>query len=144
MTFTLETMRKSLTGLTGGLADWTLEGLLHGMQLGFGLPTDFRDNIKGFQGVYVFGSKDGSVAASAVFDHETMDVLEEALDNWDIKIVFKDERAFWKLIFSGGDDVLGAILENDVEVYGNLNYLYKFGYMAKDLVGRLGVPWKCV
>jgi hypothetical protein len=30
-------------------------------------------------------------------------------------------------------------LANEVAVDGNLNYIYKFGFMARDLVHRLGV-----
>ena len=64
---------------------------------------------------------------------------EPDLDNWDIKVTFKDVDALWKFIFSGGTDIIDSVLANDVQVYGNLNYLFKFGFMARDLKERLGL-----
>lgn len=140
MTMTLDLLTHRIASLPGGIADCSLEMMLDFMKLAFTLVSGYDENIKGFDGVYVFGSKDGTIQASAIFRDGTMRKLDDALDAWDIKIMFKDARSFWKLIFSGGNDVLGAILENDVEVYGNLNYLYKFGFMAKDLARRLQIP----
>jgi hypothetical protein len=140
MTFSLSLLERSISGLTGNLADWSLETMLKAMGIAFDLLSDYRENIQGFEGVYVFESKDGKVRSSAVFKDGRMRIDEESLDAWDCKILFKDEAAFWKLILSGGTDVLTAILENDVEVYGNLAYLYKFGFMVRDLVGRLDLP----
>ena len=42
-------------------------------------------------------------------------------------------------MFSRDQDILNSLLANDVEVDGNLNYVYKFGFMARDLGHRLGV-----
>jgi hypothetical protein len=41
-------------------------------------------------------------------------------------------------IFSRDQDILNSILANQVEVDGNLNYIYKFGFMARDLAKRVG------
>jgi hypothetical protein len=134
MTLTLATLQESVAGITGELADWSLETMLRAMRLSFEWNREYRSNIQGFEGVYVFRSQERSIDASIIFKDGTMEVLDHALDTWDIEIVFEDARAFWTLIFAGGTDVLDAILENKVEVYGNLTYLYKFGFMAKDLV----------
>ena len=42
-------------------------------------------------------------------------------------------------LFSRDQDILDSLLANDVELDGNLNYIYKFGFMARDLGRRLGV-----
>jgi hypothetical protein len=34
---------------------------------------------------------------------------------------------------------MDSLLANEVEVEGNLNYIYKFGFMAKELLQRLGM-----
>ena len=36
-------------------------------------------------------------------------------------------------LLSPKPDILGSVLRQDVMVSGNLNYLYKFAYMAKRL-----------
>jgi hypothetical protein len=144
-------LRQLLDSLSGNIADWGLETFLNVMKLSFdasrisiillvrpGLK-GFDSNLKGFSGGYAFGTKDGGVQASAVFNGGKMQVLEDEAPDWDVKVLFKDVGAFWKFVFSGGNDILEAILENDVEVYGNLNYLYKFGFMAKDLRSRLNL-----
>ena len=138
-----------LNNLSGNIADWELESLLRVMNLAFQASKQsivvllfprlkgFDKNLENFSAGYVFGTKDGLVACSANFKDERMDVLTHEIPYWDVKILFKDVRAFWKFLFAGGNDILDSILENDVEVYGNLNYLYKFGYMARDLQQKL-------
>ncbi|MFH1117718.1 MAG: hypothetical protein V1792_27680 [Pseudomonadota bacterium] len=144
-------LQEMLNTLNGNIADWGLETLLKVMELAFEasklpfvlliLPRlkGFDNNLRAFEGRYVFAAKDGRIHASAVFENGRMDVLEEEIEDWDVKIIFKDVRAFWKFLFAGGNDILDSILVNDVEVYGNLNYLYRFGYMARDLEKRLGL-----
>jgi hypothetical protein len=44
-------------------------------------------------------------------------------------------RAF---LLSKNQDILDSVLANTVEVDGNLNYIYKFGFMVRDLIRRLG------
>lgn len=123
----------------GTLTDKFLELLLKGMDLGFCLSKGYRKNIKGFEGQYLFRTADNLVAASATFKDGDMKVHEEAIDDWDVRITFKDAAALRDFIFSKDQDILNSVLKNDVEVDGNLNYVYKFGFMARDLGRRLGV-----
>jgi hypothetical protein len=140
-----------LNHLSGNMAHWTLKELLDAMSLAFeasrksvvllffpGLK-GFHENIRDFTGSYVFGTKDGLVCVSAVFENERMKVKAVENGDWNVKIMFDDVQAFWKFTLAGGNDILDSIMENDVEVYGNLNYLYKFGFMARDLQRRLGL-----
>ncbi len=138
--------------LGGSIADWTLESLLKVMKYAFIVSDDallarivglegYSANIKGFKAVYGFESNDKKVSAAAVFEDGKMHVEENAPAEWDLKVDFENVRAFWDFIFSGGQDILQPILDNNVEVYGNLNYLYKFGFMARDLKDRLGLSW---
>lgn len=125
--------------LLGEVTDEFLELLLRGMDLAFVLSKGYRKNIEGFEGRYLFRTADNSVVTSAVFKDGNMDVKEDSIDNWNARVTFKDAKALWAFIFSQNQDILDSILKNEVEVDGNLNYIYKFGFMARDLGRRLGV-----
>jgi hypothetical protein len=142
-----------IESLSETIADWTLENLLKAMSLAFQVSNAFpavllglqgyHANIEGFDAVYAFATDDGDVQASAIFKGGEMTIETTTPDQWDppqrrdIRVNFKDVDALWKLLFSGGEDIIDSVLANDVQVYGNLNYLFKFGFMAKDLKGRL-------
>ena len=133
LTDILKELEALLNNLSGNIANWGLDSVLRIMMLAFQVSKQsmfllvlprlegFDKNLDNFSGQYVFGTKDGLVARSAVFRDEQMDVLPHEIDDWDVKILFKDVHAFWEFIFAGGNDVLDSILENEVEVYGNLN-----------------------
>jgi hypothetical protein len=135
--------------LSDKITDWTLEELLYGMKLAFdesetaigealGLK-GFDKNIEGFEAVYAFGTMNGDVQATAVFANGKMAVDEGTPAKWDLNVAFKDIEAFWNFLFSGGDNILESLLANDVELFGNVNHVYKFGFMARDLQARLGL-----
>ena len=119
---------------------WVIENSSDNSLIIFGLD-GFNKNIEGFDAVYVFTTEDGGVQATARFNDGVMSLHSSAASNWDLKIVFRDANALWKLMMSGGAGVVDAMMENDTQVYGNLNYLYRFGFLVKDLLGtRLGIP----
>jgi hypothetical protein len=122
----------------GDVTDDCLELLLRGMSLSFRLCRSYRRNIDNFDGRYVFMITDGSAAASAVFRGGQMSVEEQAIGDANVRVDFTNRPAFWKFLLSENQDVLNSLLANEVEVEGNLNYLYKFGYLARDLARRLG------
>jgi hypothetical protein len=152
-----KTLLALLNDLSSDVADWVLDQLLTAMKLALegsrkplvlrvlprleGYHKNLRpdDDKPPFEAVYLFVSRDGGIQVSAVFLDGRMEVLSDASPNWDIKIVFKDVQGFWRLIFSGGNGVLESIYVNDVEIYGNVNFLFKFAFMARDLAGRLGL-----
>jgi len=125
--------------LGGDLTDKFVELLLKGMDLAFCLSIGYRKNIKNFEGKYLFRTEDEAVVASAIFKNGNMKVCEEAIYDWDVRVTFKDVGAFWSFLFSRDQDILESLLNNDVETDGNLNYMYKFVFMVKDLARRLGI-----
>lgn len=131
--------RKLREELYGKVTDRFLELLLRGMDLAFYLSKGYRKNIKGFNGRYLFRTADNLVAATANFKDGDMQVHGESIDDWDVRVTFKDAAALSAFIFSKDQDILDSILANAVEVDGNLNYVYKFGFMARDLGHRIGV-----
>jgi hypothetical protein len=62
-----------------------------------------------------------------------MRVREGDIDNPHMVVNFKNSHALMNFIFSPKPDVLGAMLNQDVVLDGNLNYLYKFAYLANHL-----------
>jgi hypothetical protein len=125
--------------LEGEITDEFLELLLHGMKLAFTLSADYRRNLRGFRGTYVFRTADGSVAVSARFADGEMHVDGGALPEWDVRVTFVSPQALWSFLLSKDQDILNSILRDEVDVEGNLNYVYKLGYMARELVRRLGI-----
>jgi hypothetical protein len=139
-----ETLARVFSGslknqILGAVTDKFLELLLEGMDLAFCLSSSYRRNIDNFRARYAFRTADDMVGASALFADGNMIVLMKAADDWDTRVTFKDAAAFRRFIFSKDQDILDSLLRNEVEVDGNLNLLYKFGFMARDLARRLGV-----
>jgi len=136
-------MRKEVEQLRGALEgtliDKFLEILLGGMSLAFLFLGSYRRNIKGFSGAYLFRTADGKVAAGARFQDGRMHVLSTEFSAYDVAVTFNDPAALRRFLFSRDQDILASILANDVSVDGNLNFIYKFGFLARDLVSRLGV-----
>jgi hypothetical protein len=125
--------------LEGKVTDEFLELLLRGMELSFCLLKGYRENIEGFTGTYVFRTEDGRVGCSAVFSDGDMDVESRPRSPYEVRVSFKDAKALWGFLLAENQDILDSILANDVDVDGNLNYIYKFGFLARDLQHRLGV-----
>ncbi len=126
-------MEKLLKGLEDEFTDDILKTLLTGMSLMFLLSSTYRKNIENFSGCYLFRSKDNAFSVGAVFKNGSMNVVGGPVDSPDITIIFKNPAALRNFIFSPKPDILNAILRQDVSVDGNLNYLYKFAYMANRL-----------
>lgn len=118
---------------TSEAAEEFLQTLLSLMKVVFAVNHDYRRNIKNFKGRYQFRSKDGEVTIAAVFHNGSMEVMEKKIDRPDITITFRDGKTLLNFIIAPRQDILGSMLRHDVVTGGNLNYLYKFGYMAKQL-----------
>lgn len=121
------------------LTDKFLEFLLRILDLFFDLCEDFKKNILNFNGRYLFRTRKEIVVASAVFEGGEMEVMENGIENWDVRITFKDAATLRSFIFAKDPDVLDYLLDNAIDIDGNMNYLYKFLFMVQDLTYRLGV-----
>lgn len=124
--------------LMGFITDKFLEVLLKGMDLAFCLSKGYRKNIKDFEARYVFRSARELVDATVDFKDGDMIVHDEALDGYDVRVTFRDPAALRSFLFSKNQDILNSLLKNEVSVDGNLNYIYKFGFMGRDLAHKLG------
>jgi len=121
----------------GAATDLFVEALLGGMEAALWLCRDYRRNILGFKARYVIESDRGEVAATADFDGKHMHVHRSALSSPTVRIRFKNAAALRSFLLSEDQDILDSVLADQVEVEGNLNYVYKLGYMAKNLQLRM-------
>ncbi len=119
--------------LTSEAAEEFLQILLTLMEIMFVIDQDYRKNIRKFNGRYQFRSADGRITVAAVFAGGRMRVLEEEIDDPHITVTFRDGRTLINFILAPRQDILGSMLRHDLKTRGNLNYLYKFGFMAKQL-----------
>jgi hypothetical protein len=124
--------------LEGKVTDKFLETLLGGMDVAFALSKSYRKNIEGYEGRLLFLTADHAVAAAAIFSGGDMRVSREAIEDWDVRITFKDADALNAFLFSKDQDIINSILANEVSVDGNLNHVYRFGFLARDLARGLG------
>jgi hypothetical protein len=134
-------MRKQIEKLKGALEDVLatalLEILLDGMSLAFVLLRGFRRNLAGFSGKYLFRTANDGVARGALFASRRMQVLRGEFTDYDVAVTFKNSAGLLRFLFSRDQDILDSLLANDVAVDGNVNFIYKFAFMARDLIGRL-------
>ena len=119
--------------LSAELAEEFLESLLEVIKIAFFFDADYRKNIVGFTGRYLFRSTDHAIRVSVTFTDEEMAVTEEEIADPQVTIIFKDGPALMNFLLSGNPDILGSMLRQEVAPEGNLNYLYKFAYMARRL-----------
>lgn len=114
-------------------AEEFLETLLTLMKIVFVVNQEYRKNIEKFEGRYQFCSE-GGLKVAVVFRNGRMKVEDDVvLDDPHITITFRDGKTLMNFILSPRQDILGSMLRHDVRTDGNLNYLYKFGFMAKQL-----------
>ena len=132
-------LRDLLLGLNPEIVEEFLELLLRVMSLVLWVDRDYRSNIRNFKGKYLFESKDQKITVCAIFKHSSffkcdyLDVSEGSLDDADITVTFKNAKALMNLLLSPKLDILGALLRNDVTLKGNINYIFKLGFMATQL-----------
>ncbi len=119
--------------LESEVAEEFLQTLLTLMQIMFVINHDYRRNIRKFNGRYQFRSEDSQVTVAALFEDGRMTVREGLIEDPHITVIFRNGRSLLNFILSPRQDILGSMLRHEVRTEGNLNYLNKFGYMAKHL-----------
>lgn len=125
--------RRFLECLEIGVAEELLELLLRLMGLAFKIDKDFRQNIMGFTGRYQFRSIDNSVTVAALFTGKKLKVREKLIPDADILVIFKDGKSLMNYLLATDRDILRLVLNNEVQLKGNVNYIFKFIYMANHL-----------
>ncbi|PYG86884.1 hypothetical protein LY28_02708 [Ruminiclostridium sufflavum DSM 19573] len=127
--------------IQSGIADGFLELLLSLMSLMLLIDKEYSKNIENFNAKYVFTNQSGDMYVAAEFEDNILKVSEKKLQNPTFTLIFKDERSLFKFLLSGAPDVLNALLNQEIDFIGNINYIGKFGFMSMHLLllatGRL-------
>jgi hypothetical protein len=126
-------VKKIIKAVENELLDSFLELLLSFIRLVLCVNKGYRRNLENFEARYAFKSRDGKIAASAIFKDNKMKVHKYEIENTNITVIFKDGKSLWEFLFSDDPDVFEFILDNKLSYIGNINYVLKFGYMAKHL-----------
>ncbi len=126
------------------LADKVVRLLLYAMSVVTVLKPGFKDaNLPpDFKAKLVFKTRrtDHPVECSAMFEDGLMQERRGSVANPDATIVFKDGLSLFNYVFFSKDhDVVNLLLENQVEIDGNLSVVYKFMYMVRNLIRPLGL-----
>ncbi len=125
--------------LAGEMTEEFFKVLLYCMELFLLINPDFRRNIEGFQGRYLFNSKDGEVKLAVLYGNNRMTVKEKSLSDTDVTVSFKTYKDLCDFVTSPDPDIINGMLTQALSFDGNLNYLYKFGYMSRHMLSMLGV-----
>jgi hypothetical protein len=131
--FTHVDLWKWLNGdLTDLATDEALGLLLMGMKLFYEIDPS---NVRGFTGRYIFRTRDGTIAATADFVNGRMHVHDQAQPPAQATVIFSDGQTFRSFLLN--EDILQGLLQNDITVEGNMNYVFRFGFLVQDLQHRL-------
>ncbi len=122
--------KQFLACLEGEGAEEFLKLLLKLMGLTLKLDQKFQRNVIGFNGRYQFRTADRSVNVAALFNGPDLKVKEEVIPDPDVSVIFKDARALMNYLLASDRDILRLLLNNEVVLLGNMNYILKFGYMS--------------
>jgi hypothetical protein len=94
-------------------------------------------SMKGFDGRIQLKNEDNEIRVLAEFKDNGLKAKElkpkeELKPSADATIVFKDYRALMNFLLPEGGrrDVLKSLLNNEVRLEGNLNFIYRFGFLA--------------
>jgi hypothetical protein len=128
-------LKKLQACLESDVAEPFLTVLLDAMAVAMLVDAKCRASIHGFEGRYVFKTPDKKVGATAVFGGNHMSVSHQAIDRPEpnVTVTFRNPKALMELLLSRTPDLIGAMLKQDVNVDGNLNYLYRFAFLARHL-----------
>ncbi|MEO5334780.1 MAG: hypothetical protein H7839_22425 [Magnetococcus sp. YQC-5] len=81
-----------------------------------------------------------AVVEAKTFSDADADLLEQDPDKVDLVIRFKDSAAILGLVSRGNADMVGLLLENVVQLSGNVGHLFKLGAIAKALETAMRSP----
>lgn len=131
--------RKFRNQLLGNMTNDFVRLMLTGMDWFFLLTPDarFKAYLVDFDGRYLFRTTDETVSTSATFSNGNMRVYSKAINDWDVRVTFKDSKSFREFILSEKQDIFDWLSRNEVNVDGNLNHVFKFAFMARAVVGEL-------
>jgi hypothetical protein len=129
-------------------AEEFLKALIRFLSFSRYLDSYLRRSMKDFDGRIEFRSVDGGIRVLATFEKgrlrgRELKPHEELKPPADARVVFKDVAAVKNFLLPKGGlkgrrDVLRSLLNNEVRLEGNYNYIYRFGFLATHVQLKLG------
>jgi hypothetical protein len=116
--------------VAGKMTDNFLQLLLKAMSLMFCINPDYRRNIDGFEAKYVFADRNTHIYVVAIFRKNKLIVRKRPVLSHTFRLVFKDGASLIELLFAKSFNILDAVLRQEIDFEGNINYISKFAYMA--------------
>ncbi|MFQ5587806.1 MAG: hypothetical protein ACE5F7_03110 [Nitrospiria bacterium] len=80
-----------------------------------------------------------SVVSTKILDEERADRIEKSPDRVDLIIRFRDNAAILELMGKADVDIVGLLLDNVVQLTGNVGHLFKLGAIAAETETALGL-----
>lgn len=125
--------------LLGHATDTFLELLLAGMALAFLLLPSYRRSLHNCEARLVFRCTASTVAAAAVIHNDAFSVERAPAGDGDCLVTFATPSALMRFLFAKDHDILDSMLKSEVTVQGNVNLIYRFGFLANELVYLLDI-----
>ena len=125
---------KFLKCIASDAADDVLYLMLNLMSLILCLDKDYRRNIKNFNATYQFTDQKGDIMVAAIFKNNKLKVTDKKMPSPTVTLIFQDGKSLFKFLLSGSPDILNALLNQEIDFSGNINYINKFAFMAIHLV----------
>ncbi len=123
--------------MTDEVGEEFLEILLKLLNFACHLDDYLQKSIEGFNGRIQFRNRNNQIRVLAEFKENRLysrelDPDEELSPLPDATLVFKNYDALMNFLLpKGGErDCLRSLLQNEVKFEGNLNYIYRFGFLA--------------
>lgn len=108
-----------------------LKNLLEVMHLKSSRDMVYRKGMENFSATYVFEGE-GKYAAVYFKNGKLTISQKEVKVEPDFKVVFKDERGLYKFLLGEDKDYEEALHRSEVIYKGNINYIRRFTFMAKE------------
>lgn len=138
--YTVKQVKDIVTGsLNSKLYEIIIYLLMQCMRFAFVISKKYRRNIENFKGIYQFRTQDKKVIVSVIFENtkntekQYMKIGKREIFNSDVEVVFRDTNVIRYFLSSDNPDILNCILNQEIVVNGNLNYIYRFGYLTNRL-----------
>lgn len=135
-----------ISHMNSGRMEVLLEIALRIMSLLFFLNSQYRKNIEGFKGKIAFKLDDCDLGVTAVFCRRlfmpAMVVKNRALKDVNVTIDFCNGKEMASFITQSNPDIISGMLDNKLNFTGNLNYILRFVFLAKDINEVLGLNGK--
>lgn len=118
-------------------ADSLLEYALRALTVIIEKNPRLRANATDIDAVYHFSIERARRDISLHLDRRGARVRRGAPENPDVSIGFRDTASVVSFLLAPKPDILRSLLNQDIAVDGNVNYLFKFAYLANKLKGIL-------